>query len=72
MTSLPIFFFFSCCKKLYCFHSVHGLGESWLKSCLVAAGRGSGRSPDTRGMQRGSSKAAGLWGLLAVLGVESF
>ena len=32
----------------------------WSKSCLVAAERGSGRSPDTGGMQRGPSKAAGL------------
>ena len=33
---------------------------AWLKSCLVALGRCSGRSPDTRGMQRVPSEAAGL------------
>lgn len=32
----------------------------WLKSCLLAAGRHSGRSPDTWGMHRIPSKAAGL------------
>lgn len=46
-----------------------GLG---LKSCPVAAERGSGRSPDTRVMQRGSSKAAGLQRFLVVLEGEPF
>ena len=32
----------------------------WLKSCLVALGRCSGRSPDTRGMHGVPLKAAGL------------
>ena len=31
----------------------------WLKSCLVALGRCSGRSPDTWGMHSGPSEAAG-------------
>ena len=34
----------------------------WLKTCLEVAGRDSGRSPYTREMQRGPSKATELWG----------
>ena len=42
------------CRKLYSFHLVHSLGEGSkvLKSCTVAAGRGSGSIPGTRGSQR--------------------
>lgn len=38
----------------------------------MAAGRGTGKSPDIRGMWRCPSKAAGLWRLLAVLEGELF
>lgn len=38
----------------------------------MAAGRGTGRSPDIRGMWRYPSKAAGLWRLLAVLEGQPF
>lgn len=41
--------------------------SGWLKSCLLAGERGSGRNPDGRGMQRSRSKAAGLSKLLVVL-----
>ena len=44
--------------------------DNWLKSCLMAAGGGSERSPDIKVMQRGSSKATGPWGLLIVLRVS--
>lgn len=36
-----------------------GRAPGWLKNCLVALGRCSGRSPDTRGMHRGPFK--GSW-----------
>ena len=44
------------CRKLHCFQLVCSLEEDsgWLKSSLVAAGRGSGRSPDTRGRPEGA------------------
>ena len=61
-------------KKKNCFRLVQNLGEGsrWLKSCPVATERHSGRNPDTRGMQRGSSKATGLQKLLVVLESETF
>ena len=44
------------CRKLHCFQLVCSLEEDsgWLQSSLVAAGRGSGRSPDTRGRPEGA------------------
>lgn len=47
-------FLFSCNKL--CFHLVHSLGEGSrvIKELSIAAGRGSGRSPDTKGMPAGS------------------
>lgn len=45
----------------------------WLKNCQqLQAGRGSGRSPVTRGIQRGPSKAPGLRRLLVVFESEAF
>ena len=50
-----------CCIKLSCFHLVQGLGPrgaSWLKGCLVTAGRGSGRSHTPGGAE---GPLEGLW-----------
>lgn len=59
------FFFFSL-QNLYCFHLIHSLREApiRLKSCPLAIGRSSDRYHGTRQMQRGPSKADGLWKLL--------
>lgn len=48
--------------------------SAWFKSCLLTAGKGSGRSFDTRGMTKGplQKKATGLQRLLVVFEGEPF
>lgn len=50
------------CKNLYCFHLIPDLraGLGLIKKLPSGFREGSGRSPDTREMQRGPSKAAGV------------
>lgn len=50
----PVFFVFFFLKRLIVssWSRVLGKATDWLKSCLVTAGRGSDRSPDSRGCQK--------------------
>lgn len=69
------FFFFSAKCVIGCIWTVAWeKPPGWFKRCLVATGRGSGRSPNTRGVREGplQRKATGLQRFLVVFEDEPF
>ena len=71
MQILQFFLFFYCSAKIFVsiWCTAWERAPGWLKSCLVASGRGSGRSPYTSGMTEGPLQGcwapeapSGAWG----------
>lgn len=75
LRALKFFFFFSAKCVIGCIWTVAWeKPPGWFKRCLVATGRGSGRSPNTRGVREGplQRKATGLQRFLVVFEDEPF